>query len=292
MINPILKIMARKYRKAWAKNDLNRDKSFTIPQNVQVIKDISYGPKKKWNLLDVNLPKNANKLLPCIVSFHGGGFFYGTKETYQFYAADLASRNFAVINFNYRLSPENQFPNHLEDCNLVLTWLKENAEKYNIDLDKLYFVGDSAGAHLAYFYSTILTNPAYARLYNFKIPSIRPKAIGLNCGLYRIDTQKNPVLAKSYFGSVKKSNQKEDEILNYITKDFPPSFITSAPNDFLLDQAKSFADFLASKEIVTILKIYGNKDDLQACHVFHLNQKLDIAKMCNDDECAFFKSFH
>ena len=60
----------------------------------------------------------------------------------------------------------------------------------------------------------------------------------------------------------------------------------------VFDSAKSFADFLASKEIVTILKIYGNKDDLQACHVFHLNQKLDIAKMCNDDECAFFKSFH
>ena len=75
-------------------------------------------------------------------------------------------------------------------------------------------------------------------------------------------------------------------------KDFPPSFITSAPNDFLLGQAKFFADFLASKEIVTRLKIYGNKDDLQACHVFHLNQKLDIAKMCNDDECEFFKSFN
>ncbi|MCR4742810.1 MAG: alpha/beta hydrolase [Treponema sp.] len=292
MTNPILKIIANKYRKNWAINDYNRDKSFTIPQNIQLIKDISYGPNKKWNLLDINLPKNADSPLACIVSFHGGGFFYGTKETYQFYAADLAGRDFAVINFNYRLSPENRYPKHLEDCNLMMSWLKENAPKYNIDLERLFFVGDSAGAHLAYFYSTILTNPDYAGLYNFKVPAVKPKAIALNCGLYNIDNDKNPILGKAYFGSVKNSIQKEKEIKNYISKDFPPTFITSAPNDFLLDQAKIFSDFLASKEILTKLKIYGSKEDLQACHVFHLNQKLEIAKNCNDDECDFFRTFN
>ena len=50
-----------------------------------------------------------------IVNIHGGGYFYGDKELYRFYCMHLAEYGFAVINYNYRLSPENKFPAPLED---------------------------------------------------------------------------------------------------------------------------------------------------------------------------------
>lgn len=290
MTNPVYKYIAVKTRKQWKASDDARDANRTIPDSIEVIKDISYGPHGKWNLLDVNRPKNRTEKLPCIISFHGGGFFYGTKETYRFYAADLAQRGFAVINFNYRLSPENHFPAHLEDCNAVLVWLENNAEAYNIDISRVFFVGDSAGGNLVYHYSAIVTNPDFQKLFDFKVPSIKPKAVALNCGVYELDLE-NDLMRKAYIKNEKKYAPHID-VKKYISSDYPPVFIMSAPNDFLLPQMQPMADFFESKKIPVVSKVYGTKEDPQAVHVFHINISLDIAKQCNDDECEFFKSFN
>lgn len=289
MTNLIHKIVALKLRRNWAKGDALRDAPFSIPDTVQVKKDIPYGEKKFWNLLDLNIPKNVDGPLPVIVNFHGGGFFYGTKETYKIYAGDLAKRGFGVINFNYRLSPENTFPAHLEDCNKVLNWLYENATEYNLDLTKVYFVGDSAGASLVYFYSTILTNPEYAALYNFKLPPVTPKAVALNCGLYKIEDDTNDLVFKAYVGKNKKKYSEHMQIEKYVTDKFPPAYIASAPNDFLLPQVEPMASLLKSKGGSVETKIYGTKEDSNAVHVFHLNMRLDYGKQCNDEECDFFR---
>jgi len=288
MTNPIYKIVAMKFRRNWAKGDYLRDKDFSVPENVEVKRNISYGPKGRWNLLDVNVPKNAVEPLPVIVNFHGGGFFYGTKETYSIYAADLASRGFAVINFNYRLSPENRFPKQLEDCNNVINWICKNAKDYNLDLNKVYFVGDSAGANLVYFYSTIVTNPEYAKLYKFNAAALKPKAVALNCGLYEIAQDINDLVSKAYVGSGAKKYAENLNVGKYVTKDFPPAYIVSAPNDFLLCQLQPLADLLSSKGVAAETKVYGTKEDPNAVHVFHLNMRLDYGKQCNDDECEFF----
>lgn len=289
MTNPIHIIVANKFRKDWAKNDRLRDMKYSIPESVEVIHDISYGPKNKWNLLDLNIPKTLKEPLPVIVNFHGGGFFYGTKETYKIYAGDLAGRGFAVVNFNYRLSPENKFPAQLEDCNNAFTWVCNNAQKYNLDLSKVYFVGDSAGANLVYFYSTILTNADYAKLYNFTVPEIKPKAVALNCGLYEIANDINPLVSKAYVGPGKKKYAENLQIEKYVTADFPPAYVVSAPNDFLLCQLQPLVDLLQGKGVQVVSKIYGTKEDPNAVHVFHLNMSLDYGKQCNDDECDFFR---
>lgn len=289
MTNPIYFLLANKLRHDWKHNDDNRDSKHSIPETVEVIKDISYGPYKKWNLLDINRPKEAKEKLPCIISFHGGGFFYGTKETYRFYAADLARRGFAVINFNYRLSPEKNFPCQIEDCNAVLNWLEENAEQYNIDTNRIFFVGDSAGAHLVYQYTAITTNPEYQKLFTFTVPSLKPEAVGLNCGVYEFTDIKTDLLRRAYVGNLKK-HEEQLNVKKYVTEKFPPVFIMSAPNDFLLWQMQPMADFLTSRNVPVTAKIYGTKEDQNAVHVFHVNISLDIAKQCNDDECNFFKS--
>lgn len=290
MTNPIFKIIAEKNRRQWKKNDDLRDSKHSIPESIEVIKDISYGADNKWNLLDVNRPKGTTEKLPCIISIHGGGFFYGTKETYQFYAADLAARGFVVINFNYRLCPENTFPAQLEDVNAVLCWVEKNAAQYNIDLDRVFFVGDSAGGNLVYHYSAIISNPEFQKLFEFKVPALRPKAVALNCGLYEYDAPKINLLRMAYVKGAKKHSDQLN-IKKFVTENYPPVFIMSAANDFLLNQMQPLADFLASKKIPVVSKVYGTKDNPQAVHVFHINISLDIGKQCNDDECDFFKSF-
>ena len=85
-----------------------------------------YGEDKTWQILDVYKPKSAEGKLPVIVNVHGGGWVYGTKEVYQFYCMSLAQMGFAVVNFNYRLAPENKFPSSVEDTNSVFNWIEKN----------------------------------------------------------------------------------------------------------------------------------------------------------------------
>ena len=290
MINLIYKLRADKMRKEWAAGDAVRDAENVFPESVEVKKDIPYGPHGKWNLLDVNSPKNSNQKLPCIVNFHGGGWFYGTKDLYRFYAADLCTRGFIVVNFNYRLAPENPFPAAIEDCNAVITWLTENAAEYNIDLKRTFFAGDSAGGNLVYHYTTILSNPEFQKKFNFKVPEFMPKAVALNCGDYNIDEQLDDPTIKAYVRNVKK-HLAQIKIKDHVTGNFPPAYVMSAPNDFLLPAFDPLIQLLESKGVPVKSKIYGTKEDPAACHVFHLNLKLAIAKECNDDECQFFKSF-
>jgi len=282
------RIIAAKLRKQWKASDDNRDKNNVLPADIEIIKDISYGKYGKWNLLDVNKPKAVTEKLPCIVSMHGGGYFYGTKETYRYYAANLAQRGFVVINYNYRLSPEHAFPAPVEDTNNVMLWIEKNAEAYSIDTNNIFFVGDSAGGNLVYNYTEILSNPAYAAMYSFEPSKLKPNAVAMNCAAYHIIGNKKDFMYTSYIQNPKKY-EKMVMFCNYLTKDFPPSFMMSAPNDFLLDQLQPNADFFTSKGIPVTAKVYGEKDDPSACHVFHVNLKLDIATQCNDDECNFFK---
>lgn len=282
---------AKLMREAWGANDAKRDENFQISESVKVIKDLMYGPYGKWNLLDLNIPKtHGTDKLPVIVNFHGGGFFYGSKETYKFYAAHLAQKGFAVVNFNYRLSPESKFPNHLKDCNRVLLWINDHANEYNLDTNRIYFAGDSAGGNLVYFYSTILSNPEYAKLYPFEPAPLKPKAVAMNCALYNLMEDPNADILKWYIPNLKKFPEQLD-IQKYVTKDFPPSFIMSAANDFLLPQLEPQVEFLKSKNVTCVSKVYGKKEDPNASHVFHINLALPDAVQCNMEEVDFFNSY-
>ncbi len=81
---------------------------------------------------------------------HGGSFFAGTPfmcENACRYLAELA--DCAVFNVDYALAPEHPFPAGLNDCLSAFDCMKENAEKYGVDPEKLCVGGDSAGGLLA-----------------------------------------------------------------------------------------------------------------------------------------------
>lgn len=85
-----LKKFVTEYRARCKKSDDERDKDLPhdIPE-VERIDDLSYG-SDKWHTLDVYLPKKTDEPFPVIINIHGGGWVYGTKETYQYYGMNLA----------------------------------------------------------------------------------------------------------------------------------------------------------------------------------------------------------
>lgn len=281
-------------RRNWAIADAKRDEGLVTPVNIKRYDNISYGPYGDENLMDIYVEKSVSGKQATIVNVHGGAWVYGCKEVYQYYCMSLAERGFTVVNINYRLAPESIFPAALEDLNEVIKFIETKGEQYYIDKEKVFLVGDSAGAQIVSHYAAILTNQSFAKLFNFKLPSITIKGLGLNCGAYDTKGMVINGLGKiflEYIGCKSKEPDKElldkIDVISNITRDFPPSYIVSSEHDFLKSNAKPMYELLSGLGVRTKMKIYGAKDKPEIGHVFHVNIRLDEARLCNDEEWGF-----
>ena len=122
-----------------------------IPENVSFESNIIY--KKIGNRklhIDLFSPTDKkNDRNPAVVLIHGGGWKSGDKSMMNPMAAQIAAKGYVTVTVEYRLSPEAKYPAAIYDLKSCIIWLKENAEKYNIDTNKITVLGCSAGGTLA-----------------------------------------------------------------------------------------------------------------------------------------------
>ena len=275
-----------------SRGDRKRDSLIPLPQGITQCRNIRYGSHGKWNLLDVYYPDGTTEPLPTIVSIHGGGYVYGTKEIYRRYGMDMARRGFAFVNFNYRLAPRWKYPTPLWDTNAVMVWITKNAARYHLDPQRIILVGDSAGAQLASQYAAIATNPDYAALFDMTVPAITIRALGLNCGMYDMvfqARQPRKGLHLDYLGRDLSADDPTLQVHSAIRGNYPPAYITTACHDFLRNAALPMYEFLTTRGIPAQWHCYGSEDDKTIGHIFHVNIPLPEAIRCNDDTAAFFR---
>ena len=275
-------------------SDRKRDAAIPLPTGVTECRNVSYGPNGKYSLLDVYFPDGTSTPLPTIVSIHGGGYVYGSKEIYRRYGMDMARRGFSFVNFNYRLAPKWKFPKPLNDTNAVMEWICHNAPYYHIDPHRLILVGDSAGAQLASQYAAIYANPDYAATFPIKVPDITIRALGLNCGMYNLPEKLSlprEGIYLDYFGRKFSAQDPRCQVLDAIGENYPPAFLTTACHDFLRENAEPMYRFLSEKGVPCQWKCYGSEEDETIGHVFHINILLPESVQCNDDAAEFFRKY-
>ncbi|MCR4895451.1 MAG: alpha/beta hydrolase, partial [Lachnospiraceae bacterium] len=280
-------------RRDWAAGDAVRDAGLTEPAGVEQFKNLSYGPYGEANLLDVFRPEDRKgEVLPVIVNIHGGGFFYGDKELYRFYCLHLAEFGFAVVSFNYRLSPEWHFPAPLEDTLAVMNWIGAHASEYGLDPKQVFLTGDSAGAELSAHYACIATDPSFATAFGFVPPaSVQIRGVSLACGLYDLvgEIGKTDEFVPNYLGDGIPDDDPRLMLPDHVTDAFPPAYVFSSVNDFLHDACEPFARLIMDRGGYAESRIYGTKEETEVSHVFHLNMRLPIGEEANRDQIAFFR---
>ena len=285
---------AKKLIKISTKADTKRDEGLTVPEDITYIDNFKYGEDEEFQTLDICFPKSHEGKLPVIVSVHGGGYVYGSTKVYMYYCASLAQRGFIVVNFNYRLAPKYKFPAPLEDLNTVLNYITTNPKMkdYPFDFDNVFILGDSAGAQIAGQYATLFTNKEYSDLFGYKLPDIKLKGLGFNCGRFGlveyIKRFKNRGICRDYFDKDPFRFGEKLEVEKYVTSDFPPTHIITSYGDFMMPYAEPFKTLLDSKNVDCDCQIYGVKN---VWHVFHVNVRWDVGIKANDDQTVFFKKY-
>ena len=286
-------------RKNWSESDDKRDEGLTTPEDILRHDNVSYGDDGNWQKLDIYRPKSAEGKLPVIVSVHGGAWVYGDKERYQFYCMDLARRGFAVVNFTYRLCPEFRFPAPLEDINLVFRFMQKQGGKYGLDTEKVFALGDSAGAHLLGLYLCARSNPDYAATLPFELcPSPTIQAAALNCGIYetgiayKLDPNMQEIMKDFMNGGGTAEELEHISVIHWLSSALPPLYLMTSTDDFLKYQAPILTKALCDRNVPFRLRLYAGEDRKDKLyHVFHLNIRSKEAIACNDEECGFFRDF-
>ncbi|KUI69715.1 hypothetical protein VM1G_05036 [Cytospora mali] len=88
--------------------------------------------------------------LPAYLDFHGGGFVIGTLATDQVFCQNVAQHvSCAVVNVEYRTSPEHPHPTPVMDCFDALRWVVSRAGGLGVDPARLAVGGFSAGGSIA-----------------------------------------------------------------------------------------------------------------------------------------------
>ena len=108
-------------------------------------------PDEQHLQLNLARPKQAEGKLPAVVCIHGGGFRAGERKGYDGLCKKLAERGYVAVTVTYRLAPKYQFPAAVYDVKAAVRWVRANAEKYQIDPERIAALGGSAGGHLAQF---------------------------------------------------------------------------------------------------------------------------------------------
>ncbi len=116
--------------------------------------------------------------LPVVIFVHGGGWFRGDKSNVDAKPAAFNVRGYVFVSVNYRLIPEVEVTDQMQDVTRAVAWAKKNIAQYGGDPARLFLMGHSAGAHMV---SLLGTDESHLRAEGLALADIR--------GIVSLDTQ-------------------------------------------------------------------------------------------------------
>lgn len=112
--------------------------------------DLVYGPAER-NRLDVFAPDpRPAQPVPTLIFVHGGAFQFGDRKANDNKGYYFARNGLLTLVPSYRLAPKDKWPSGPEDVARMVAWASANAAKYGGDPNRIFIMGESAGAvHVA-----------------------------------------------------------------------------------------------------------------------------------------------
>lgn len=137
-----------------------------VPRSgVERVRDLVYVEADGYRLrLDLRRPRatGAAQRLPVLIQIHGGAWIVGRKEQQGLpLVHHMAARGWACLSIDYRLCPRATFPDALVDVKRAIAWVRENAERWGLDAERIVLTGGSAGGHLASLAALTAGDPRY-----------------------------------------------------------------------------------------------------------------------------------
>jgi arylformamidase len=149
-------------------------------QSTDPVRNLRYSDDPAQNdlslSLDVYPTTGANQ--PVMIYVHGGGWYRGNKAPADAKPAAFNARGFVFVSVNYRVRPEVEVKQEVQDVARAIAWVSENIAQYGGDPARIFLLGHSAGAHIV---SLIGTDGSYLEAEGLSLADLQ--------GVVSLDTQ-------------------------------------------------------------------------------------------------------
>jgi triacylglycerol lipase len=227
-------------------------------------------------------PRDADGVLPCIYSMHGGGYVLGTASMNDAEFDALCPRVDAVaVSVEYRLAPETPYPGPLEDAYRGLCWVHDHARDLGIEAERIGVMGISAGGGLAAALALLARDRggpplAFQLLDSPMIDDRQITPSSREDGLPVWSRESNAFGWRSYLGALHGRNDVPYTAAPARAQDLsglPPAFVAVGAVDGFRDEDVDYALRLNQAGVPTELHVYPG-----ACHGFHLAADAPVTK--------------
>ncbi|WP_279244786.1 alpha/beta hydrolase [Candidatus Litorirhabdus singularis] len=192
-----------------------------------------YNPFLEQGPYLLTYPVAREKPVAAVLILPGGGYFFRSEKYEGIEIADwLNAQGIAGFVLNYRLKLH---PAPLDDTQLAMRYLREHAQRYNIDPQRIGIMGFSAGGHLAAAASTLYQQGQPASLQPLLRHSTRPDFSVLAYAVTSLTDSAHAGIRGNLLGE-----NPDPELINllsaerHVTSDTPPAFVWTAKTDSIV----------------------------------------------------------
>lgn len=193
----------------------------------------------------------ADRPLPGLLYFHGGGWVLGSLETHDDICAEIAAgARLVVAAVDYRLAPEHRHPAQLDDALAALAWMRGAGARHGIDAERILAAGDSAGGQMTAGLALALRDRGAPQLagqvlvYPVLGTDLDTPSYLRNAEAPCLTRSEMAFFWESFLGPPGGPNWTDPYAVPLLASDLrglPPAFITAAAHDPLYDDAVLFA---------------------------------------------------
>lgn len=194
-------------------------------------------------ILDCKLTLGQDQKRPAILVCPGGGYMYCSDREGEPIALAYTARGFHAFVLRYSVGWEAGGFRPLQEASWAIGYLREHAEEWSIDPEKIVTCGFSAGGHLALSAGLLAENKPNAMILGYPAASA-PNFPGMNFMLKLLE------------GKIETTDEdaKKYDLVSQITKDAPPVFIAATAQDLLtphgaLPIAQKYSQFGTNYEL-------------------------------------------
>lgn len=207
-----------------------------------------------------------------VILIHGGGWANGSRYQMTPVAEAIVAQGIAVFNISYRFAPKSRWPAQIEDTRAAYSWVSKNAEKFDLDANRIGGYGYSAGAHLSLLLAYMTEE------------QVDVKAVAAGGSPVDLTQWPDSPLVNDLFGKPLKGNEElwqQASPINHVNKNVPPTFLYHGRHDWIVEVEQS-------RRLVAALKAAKVPVDYHESFFGHINtflfDKKEVSKVI-----AFFK---
>ncbi len=266
-----------------------------FPEAVECIADIPYlETGKDCHKLDIYRPKQAAGKLPVILNLHGGGLVLCTRKVNRPFCAELARRGFLVFCVDYPLVPQAKVPEILSDVSRVMDFVRDSIGEYGGDPERVYLVGDSAGAFLSVYELAAQKNTYVAQALGLIPSKLDVKAAAFLSGMFYTAKPDSVgmFLRKDFYGEDWKNHPFRpyaDPAVPEVAGAMPPCYLVTAGLDNLRPYTLAFCKGLKGAKAEYILRDLPLKPGLDHDFVI-VKPEMPEAQTIMDEMCDFLRA--